>query len=98
MAWSSELNDGGGAGNPIISHPVLVHKIEITPDSTTATAVNHGGPGVPDMIIVGHNSQANPTATEVSVTASSATQITVDVEGTGARPVIYCIWRNQVAP
>lgn len=90
MAWTS-------VGTTIANWPNLVRKLEITPDSTTATAITHGGPAqIPDEIY-GYNANANPTATEWSVTASSTTTVTVDVEGTGARPVLFVKFYNQAS-
>lgn len=89
MAWTS-------TAQTLIAQPFVVTKVDVVPDSTTATAVAHGGPSTlaPDLVLFALT-KANPTASEVSVTATSTTTVTFDVEGSTNPFSAYCFFFPQ---
>lgn len=90
MAWTYTTES-------MLSWPVVVTKIAtVVPDSTTATALTHGGPSTtaPDFVII-EPTHANPTATEITCTAKGTSTVTIDVEGTNARFNVYCVFLAQ---
>lgn len=90
MAWTS-------TAETVLWSPFVVTKLTVTPDSTTATAISHGGPSTlaPDLVLMSLT-KANPTASEVSVTTTSTTTVTFDVEGATNPFTAYCIFFPQV--
>lgn len=72
--------------------PWMVRRIAISSTDTTAEALVHGGPAVIPDIVIPVLTIANPTASEISITAKSTTTVTVDAEGASDTADIYCIW------
>lgn len=91
MAWTYTTESLVSAG------PFVVTKIgSVVPDSTTATALTHGGPSTtaPDFVLI-EPTHSNPTATEITCTAKGTSTCTFDVEGTSARFNAYCFFISQ---
>jgi len=76
----------------IAEHPWTVRQFKVT-SGADAGAITHGGPAViPDMVVA-HNTTANPTGSDWSMTASSTTTITLDFEDDGNETWLFtCIW------
>lgn len=81
--------------NIVLSVPFVVHKMSFTAGAT-ATAFNHLGPGIPDIVIA-RNDTTNPTATEVAIYSLTATQFTLDCEAASGTVVVHLIWFNQAS-
>jgi hypothetical protein len=81
-----------GSHEEISGGPPVVRKFRVTA-GTDATAMTHLGPGTPDIVIVQQDA-ANPTASEGSVTAKSATTVTLDFEDGDSTHTVYCWWYN----
>lgn len=89
MAWTSTTET-------VLWAPFVLTKITVVPDSTTATAVSHGGPSTlaPNLVLI-DATHSNPTATEITCTTKGTSTVTFDVEGTAARFDAYCFFFPQ---
>ncbi len=87
MAWTNTVKT-------LSMTPYLIKEIDVTPDSTTATAITHGETRAPDLYF-GVNVLDGPTAEEFSIVSVAATTITVDVEASTARPRLWLLWISQ---
>ena len=86
MAWASTVE-------VLQAVPFLIHKIAITNDNNAATAVAHGGPEAPFMVLPVQG-VAGKTG-EVAVTATSATTVTLDPETADDNFHCYCFFAAQ---
>jgi hypothetical protein len=78
----------------VCAEPFLVRRLICT-SGLTGLAVTHGEATAPDIIIP-CNTYTNPTASEICVTRTSATVVTVDCENDAAHAFdVYLIWVSQ---
>lgn len=79
-------------GETLLSDPFVVRRLACT-TGTTAAAITHGGPGVPDEVIP-VSTNANSSAV-MSCTGSSATTVTLDSDTDSETCYVYCRWYRQ---
>lgn len=87
MAWTSTKTE-------LCAAPFLMTKLEVTADSATATAIDHGGPTLAPSFVIITSTTANPTGHEITCTAKSTTQVTFDAQAAATFEAI-CVWIPQ---
>ena len=77
--------------------PFLIHKLNVT-SGNTATALAHGGPTAPDLVFATQVSANAAAGGSWSLTAKSATTITLDFEIDATETwEVYCFFFAQAS-
>lgn len=87
-----DVSLSSGSQKDLIGSPFLVKKFTVTAGND-ATAINHGGPSIPDLVLA--TCDTVPTTAGYGVTAKTATTVTLDFAQDGTDTwTVYCWWFN----